>query len=227
VAYIIDPPEYDEATGQFVGDFRVQNREMQRGINTVSYEDIDPNEYNDSLDPYLARKAVEADLPIFRPDASDAEITAFWRDTRPLTPTETDAIIAAYAATDNEAIANLLQYRLTNDPSILSEQQRFELGLDDTDGSNEVEATDNDEVDLEQVEAFIFENASDPSEEVAQSILNADIGDTDAAKVVQYLAYSYYNGDKSLDEAYGEALNSGISEAQLYAAFTNLYQHIN
>jgi hypothetical protein len=227
MGYIVNPPEYDEATGQFVGDFQVENREMGRGVNQVTYnpEDIDPNEYNDALDPYLARRAVQANLPIFDEDASDESIVAFWRSNRPLTDSEVDAIQAAYAATDNEDIANLLQWKLTGDDSLLSEQQRFQLGLDDEASSDEIEATDEDlsEDDVIAFENFLAENATDPDPGVAQSILAADIGDSDEARTVQYVAHQYYTGNLTLEDAYAEALSTGLSEAKLYAAFQALY----
>jgi hypothetical protein len=136
--------------------------------------------------------------------------------------------MSAYVATDNESIANLLQWKITGDESFLSEEQRYQLGLDDEAG-NETTETDDDltEEEVIQFEDYLAEAATDPNPEVAQAILNADIGDSDAAKVVQYLAYAYYNGEKTLDEAYGEALNYGIPDKLLYEAFTNLYNQTN
>jgi hypothetical protein len=226
MGYVVNPPEYDEATGQFVGDFQVENREMRHGSNQVSIEDIDPNQYNDALDPHYAQRAVEANLPIFNPDATDAEITAFWRNQRPLNQTEIDALQSAYVATDSEDLANLLQWKLTGDDSILSEQQRFELGLDDTDSYEETDRTESEDLSEDDVvafENFLAENATEPDPEVAQSILQANIGDSDEAATVQYVAYQYYTGNMSLDEAYAEALSTGLPEAKLYAAFQSLY----
>lgn len=228
MGYIVNPPEYDEVTGQFVGDFQVENREMQRGINQVSIEDIDPNEYNDSLEPYYAQRAIQANLPIFDENASDESVVAFWRSNEPLTSEQVDAIQSAYVATDNEAIANLLQWKLTGDESFLSEEQRYQLGLDDDNYSDQdeyVEANDGDftEEQVVEIENYLAENASDPDPEVAQSILAADIGDSDAAKTIQYLAYQYYNGTIALEDAYAQALSTGLPETQLYAAFQSLY----
>jgi hypothetical protein len=231
MAYYVSPPQFDEATGQYIGEPIVENREMQHGANQVTYNPdyIDPNEYNDALDPSLARRAVEANLPIFNENASDESIVAFWRSSRPLSDTEIDAIQAAYAATDNEEIANLLQWKLTGDESFLSEQQRFQLGLDDEASSDEIEATDDDlsENDVIAFENFLAENATDPDPGVAQSILNADIGDSDEARTIQYVAHQYYTGNLTLEDAYAEALSTGLSEAKLYSAFNALYQQMN
>lgn len=226
MAYIVDPPSFDEGTGQYIGDFKVQHRDLGRGQLSVE-EPVDPSEYNDALDPYLAEQAVKANLPIFNPDASDEAIVSFWRSNRPLTDTEVSAIQAAYAATDNAEIANLLQWKLTGDTSFLSEQQMWELGLADnessyeeTDGTNQQDFSDDD---LAEIEGWLIDNATDPNPDAAQAILQANIGDSDEAATVQYVAYQYYNGQMTLEEAYNEALNTGLSEAKLYAAFQALY----
>jgi hypothetical protein len=238
MGYVVNPPSFNEVTGEYEGDFQVENREMQRGINQVSIEDIDPNEYNDALEPYYAQRAIQANLPIFDENASDADVVAFWRNPNPLTEAEVDAIQAAYVATDNHEIANLLQWKLTGDESFLSEQQRYELGLDDEASIDEIEATDDDlsewredelltEDDVIAFENFLAENATDPDPGVAQSILNADIGDSDEARTIQYVAHQYYTGNLTLEDAYAEALSTGLSEAKLYAAFNTLYQQMN
>jgi hypothetical protein len=228
MAYYVSPPQFDEATGEYIGEPIVENREMQRGINSVSYEDIDSNQYNDALEPYYAARAAQASLPIFDENASDEDVVAFWRNPNPLSEAEVDAIMSAYVATDNEAIANLLQWKLTGDESFLSEEQRYQLGLDDDNYSDDeeyIEANDGDftEDQVVEIENYLAENASDPDPEVAQSILAADIGDSDAAKAIQYLAYQYYNGTLALEDAYAQALSTGLPESQLYAAFNALY----
>lgn len=228
MAIIVNPPSFDEGTGRYVGDFQIQHRDLSRGQLTVDDASaVDPNEFNDALDPYLAEQAVKAQLPVFDPNASDDAIINFWRSKRPLTDSELSALTAAYAATDNEAIANLVQYRITGDESVLSEQQRWELGLDDdqnsyeeTDGADEPQGFSDEQ--LEAVEDYISANATEPSQEAAQAILNANLGDSDEAAVIQYLAYAYYNGEKSLEDAYNEALESGLPHDKLYAVFTKL-----
>jgi hypothetical protein len=229
MAHFVSPPQFDEATGEYIGEPIVENREMMRGINTVSYEDIDPNEYNDALEPHYARKAIQANLPIFDENASDEAVVAFWRRNEPLTDAEVDAIMSAYVATDSEQIAALLQWKLTGDDSQLSEEQRYQLGLDDDNSEDYVEANEGDftEEQVIEFENYLVENSTDPNPDVAQSILAADIGDTDAAKAVQYLAYQYYNGSISLEDAYEQALSTGIPERQLYSAFYSLHQQTN
>ena len=231
MAIIVNPPAFDEGTGEFVGDFQIQHRDLSRGQLSIN-EPVDSEEFNDALDPYLAEQAVKGQLPVFDPNASDDAIINFWRSKKPLTDSELSALQAAYAATDNNEIANLVQYRISGDESILSEQQRWELGLDDDQASEpEVESTDEgqdfSDEQLGSIEDYIVENATEPSDETAQAILSADIGDSDAASVVQYLAYQYYNGEKSLEEAYSEALDSGVSHSELYAAFNTLIKQAN
>ena len=229
MAYIVDPPSFDEGTGQYIGDFKVQHRDLSR--NQLAVEEpaaVDPSEYNDALDPYLAQQAAQHNLPIFDENASDESIVSFWRSNRPLTDSEVSAIQAAYAATDNNEIANLLQWKLTGDTSVLSEQQLWELGLSEDDQSSEPEADTTPEQDfsddqLAEIEGWLIDNATDPNPEAAQAILEANIGDSDEASAVQYIAYQYYQGELTLEDAYNEALDTGLPEAKLYAAFQNLY----
>jgi hypothetical protein len=226
MGWTVLPPQFNEVTGEYIGEPIVENREMQRGINTVSYEDIDPNEYNDALEPHYARRAAEANLPIFDENASDADVVAFWRNPNPLSEAEVDAIMSAYVATDNESIANLLQWKITGDESFLSEEQRYQLGLDDQqDFTPDEEEYSDDE--LADLEGWLIDNTTDPNPEVAQAILDANIGDSNEAVTIQHLAYQYYNGQITLEQAYNEALNTGLPQSKLYAAFNSLYNQMN
>ncbi len=51
-----------------------------------------------------------------------------------------------------------------------------------------------------------------PDPQLAQQVLSADIGKSDAAVVVQHLTQLFYAGQLSLQVAYFKADNSGISE---------------
>ena len=219
MAYTVNPPAIDEVTGQVVGEPEVVNRNLSRQQLTV--EDVDPNEHNDAIAPHYARKAAEASLPIFSEDATDADVLGFWKSDKQLTESEVDAIQAAYVATDNADLANLLMWKLTGDPSHLSEQQLYELSLEE---ATEAEDTTS-EMSAEEATDYIYNNAAEPNQETAEAILQLDLGDTDAASVVQYLSYKYFAGEASLDDAYNEALNSGIDPDQLTTVFNQLRKH--
>ena len=219
MGYTVNPPAIDEVTGQVVGEPEVVNRNLSRQQLTV--EDVDPNEHNDAIAPHYARKAAEASLPIFSEDATDADVLGFWKSDKQLTENEVDAIQAAYVATDNADLANLLMWKLTGDPSHLSEQQLYELSLEE---ATEAEDT-TPEMSAEEATDYIYNNAAEPNQETAEAILQLDLGDTDAASVVQYLSYKYFAGEVSLDDAYNEALNSGIDPDQLTTVFNQLRKH--
>ena len=222
MGYTVNPPAIDEVTGQVVGEPEVVNRNLSRQQLTV--EDVDPNEHNDAIAPHYARKAAEASLPIFSEDATDADVLGFWKSDKQLTESEVDAIQAAYVATDNADLANLLMWKLTGDPSHLSEQQLYELSLEE---ATEAEDTTTSEMSAEEATDYIYNNAAEPNQETADAILQLDLGDTDAASVVQYLSYKYFAGEVSLDDAYNEALNSGIDPDQLTTAFNQLRKHFD
>lgn len=63
--------------------------------------------------------------------------------------------------------------------------------------------------------------------EVANAIASADIEDSDAATVVKYQAYKFFNGDISKSEAISNAIESGIDPDELMAAFYALDNYFN
>jgi len=231
MSYLCNPPSFDEATGQFVGDFQVETRDVKRGSNQLTFNPEDYNEdaYNQAINPAYSRQAIQAQLPIFNENASDEAVVAFWRRSEPLTDAEIDALQSAYVATDNVDIANLLAWKLTGDISQLSDEQRYQLGIDETSDEDLVPMNEGDfpEEDIIAFEGWLAENASEPDPETAQLILQADMGNTDAAMAIQHLSYQYFNGNLSLEDAYSEALSTGLPEAQLYEAFQQLYTLIN
>ena len=111
----------------------------------------------------------------------------------------------------------------------LTPQQMDQLGLtEESDGADRF-STDKsfgrDEFTPEQtqeIDNFILTSEDKPSPELAQRVVNADIGKSDAAVVVQHLAEQFYSGQMSLQEAYYKAGTSGISQQKLYKAFATL-----
>ena len=227
MAYTIDPPEINQLTGEREGDYIVQHRGLTRFELTAEGEGETDTDYSDAIAPEYARRATEANLPIFREDASDSEVINFWRSNKPLTDNEIDAIQSAYVATDNKEIADLLMFRMTGDTSHLNEDQLELLGLTESEGEAIEEQRVGDELTAEEATDFIYNETAEPNEEVAEAILEIDLGDSDAASIVQYLAYKYFAGEVSVDDAYQEALDSGVDADELTAAFNQLRTHFN
>jgi hypothetical protein len=233
MSYQVSAPTRNELTGEYEDTGVVEQRGLTRQQLTYTYgqednEPIDPDQYNNAIAPHYAEKAAQANLPIFREDASAESIVAFWKSDKPLTDAEISAIQAAYVATDNADIANLLTWKLTGDDSFLNEQQRLELGIDDEGSSDDVEGISDEEVqDASQVVDFIFDNADEPNQETAQAILNVETDGSDASTIIQHLSYQYYNGSLSLDEAYEQALSSGIDHNELAQAFNTIHQQLH
>ncbi len=108
----------------------------------------------------------------------------------------------------------------------LSTQQMEDLGLsEESDGSDRF-STDRSfglsystEEETQEIDNFILTSEDQPSPELAQQVVNAYIGKTDAAVVVQHLAEQFYCSQMSLQEAYYKAGTSGISQQKLYKAF--------
>ena len=225
--YQIDPPDINQLTGERDGEYTIQHRGLTRFELTQVGEEAETEDYSNAIAPAHARKAVEANLPIFQENATDADVIGFWRSSTPLTDAEIDAIQSAYVATDNREIADLLMYRLTGDTSHLNEDQLELLGLSGDEGEVIEEQDANEGLTAEEATDLIFNEAAEPSEEIAEAILQVDLGDSDAASIVQYLAYKYFAGEASLDEAYNEALSSGVEPDELAAAFNQLRTHFN
>ena len=228
MSYTIDPPEINQLTGEREGDFTIQQRGLTRyELTHEGGDEIDTEEYNNAIAPQYARKAAEANLPIFHEGASDSEVINFWRSNKPLTDAEIDAIQSSYVATDNEDIANLLMFKLTGDTSNLTDDQLDLLGFTESDGEAIEEQDTNEGLTAEEATDLIYNEAAEPNQETADAILEVDLGDSDAASVVQYLSFKYFAGEMSADDAYNEALDSGIDPDELTACFNQLRSHFS
>ena len=62
-------------------------------------------------------------------------------------------------------------------------------------------------------------------ESLAASISSVDLGTTPADITVQHLVTQYYLGNISRDEAFEEAISSGISPESLMQSYWNLKKH--
>ena len=74
----------------------------------------------------------------------------------------------------------------------------------------------------QEIDNFILTSDAQPDPQLAQQVVSADIGNSDAAVVVKHLSEQFFSGQLSLQEAYFKAGTSGISEQKLYKAFAAL-----
>lgn len=59
----------------------------------------------------------------------------------------------------------------------------------------------------------------------ASAVLEAPMGDTPGDVTIQYLAHQFYTGNMSAQEAYDEALNSGVSPDELARSYRKLQSY--
>ena len=219
----VNPPMIDEATGERYGDPIVYQTTPFVEDEIISDDDIHP----DAISQEHAQRIAQESLIIFNENATDQEIRNFWLSNEPLTDSQIDAIQSAYVASDNEILADLLMFRLgLKEAGELPDHIRDELfGSDDFtgDGTSEEQA---EVLTTSEVDHMIHNNATEPDQATAMAVLEADIGDSEAAAAVQHLASQYYAGNITAQDAYQEALDSGIPQEALYAAFNQLYNQL-
>ena len=212
--YTVNPPQMDEATGEYVGEPQV----FQRHTGSEQTYTEAPNS-----DVY---HAPETPAPLSN-NASDAEVLSFWKGDQPLSESQVAAIQEAYVRDGDENLANLLMWRLTGETAHLTPEQIYELGLDGD--AEEVQEVDDisDEDFNERAEAVIdFE--PEVSEQSQQMVLNADLSSHgNAGVVVQQMAMQVVSGQMTTEDAMQKALDSGINPVQLYNAYHALYTQTN
>ena len=81
---------------------------------------------------------------------------------------------------------------------------------------------DLDPTELATVSDEIHNTTYAPDEGVAAAVASVDMGNTPADITVQYLSHQVYSGNISAEEAFTEALNSGINHAELIRSFNYL-----
>lgn len=79
-----------------------------------------------------------------------------------------------------------------------------------------------DEVELANVTEEIFETPVYVNDEVADQIASVNLGNTPADITTQFLAHSVYAGNLTVEDAFNEAIASGISHSQLLSSFNRL-----
>lgn len=100
----------------------------------------------------------------------------------------------------------------------LQQVEEVEPDAEDLDDPNYVP----EEVDLANITEEIHAETVIPDPELADSIACYELGNTPADITVQYLSTRCFSGDMTAEEAFTEALASGISHRQLMSSFKKL-----
>ena len=208
--YTVNPPMMDEATGQYVGEPQVIHNHSG-------------GEETYQAAPTTDRYIAPVEVAPLSSDASDDAVRAFWTSSEPLTEQQVAALQTAYMRDGDENLANLLQYKLTGDVSLLTPEQVYELGIGEADPVEEI----SDEDFNERAEAVIdFE--PEVGEESQQLVLQSDLSEFgDAGVMVQGLAMQVVSGNITNEQAMQQALDSGLNPISLYAAYESLWRQTN
>ena len=217
--YVTPFTHIDPISGEPSGEAQVTNRHLNSNQMTETYTG------GSIEDPGVAPQVADTFIPAFSETATDEDIVAFWTDTTPLSQAQVDKIQDLYMQTNNQDIANLLMFRLTQDASHLSEQQKFELYLD---GSEPVVEDTFSKEDAEERINFISNEPVEVSEASQQAVLSSDLSEFgDAGVVVQKMALDVTSGKMSVQQGMQQATNSGLDIRQLYAAYASLHNQTN
>ena len=82
-------------------------------------------------------------------------------------------------------------------------------------------------VELAEISDEIHSSPVVISEDVANQIVSAPMGDSAADTTVTYLAHKVYQGDITAEEAFSEAISSGLPPEALAESFNRLKSFIN
>lgn len=117
------------------------------------------------------------------------------------------------------------------DPETEYDENEVHLSKEEADDAG-IEYTDdfipNDELDpvvLAEVSNEIHQSEFAPDEAVAASVVSVPMSDTPADITVQYLAHQVYSGNITPEEAFEDALMSGINHAELIRSYDFLKSH--
>ena len=83
------------------------------------------------------------------------------------------------------------------------------------------------ELELGEISIEIHESAVIPDETLATEIAAYTLGDTPSDITVQFLAHKVYQGELTAEEAFAEALDSGINPDHLGASYKRLKSHFS
>ena len=210
MAITVNPPMPNQVTGEMEGDFQViDSGGVSAEANTVTTAE----ETDLAFDPDFQRAPQLKDRAFFSDNPRDLQ--NFWRSNTPLTDDEISQIQDTYIESGNEQTPRLLNYKMTGDTTDLFPEDFEYLGITDSEPDPNYLSND-------QIDQSILTDADEPSAQMANAVLSADIGDSNAATIVQHLTHQYYAGQISAQEAFYKAGNSGINQNELYDAFRQL-----
>ena len=81
-------------------------------------------------------------------------------------------------------------------------------------------------VDLAEITSEIYESSASPSPDMADQILRSPMSDSAADTTITFLAHKFYQGEVTADEAYQEAINSGLPPEALAQSFRKLQSYL-
>lgn len=113
-------------------------------------------------------------------------------------------------------IANWNHEPTENDPELIDE-----VIQDDIDHPEHIIS----EVELAEISTEINDSTVSYDETMADSIASLDFGNTPADITVQFLAHKVYQGELSPQEAFTEAIESGINPEALASSYQRLKSH--
>lgn len=132
---------------------------------------------------------------------------------------------------ENGSVAPTNMKNWVDDPD-LNFQGQDPTSYEDVSPEEELIAEDPDHPDFE-LDAVVLADISDEihntpvsyDQEMADSIIQAPMSDSPADVTVQYLASQVYSGNISSEEAFNEAMNSGVDPALLAQSWRKLQSH--
>lgn len=226
MAYTVTPPSPNQVTGEMEGDFVI---EQHGDVGTNTFVDRDDQRSAEmaqyGLNPDFQRQKL-LNHPAFFTD--DGEIQShIWRSDYQLNEDEVGAIQEVIAADpqENEHLGRLLEYKLTGNSNTLNPQEMDFLGLQEqTDRPYDPDLDERSDWNMsaDQIDQIVIQGTDEPTPEKAQKAIRANLGNSNAAILVQYLAHQYYQGQISGEEAYTAAYKSGIDQNELRTKFIEL-----
>ncbi len=218
MAYTVNPPvQINQVTGEEVAvpdSMRVEKHGEDVRENTSAW--IADNK---SSDPNFKPTPNITD-PALSGNATDKQLNDFWTSDRALTNEEIsliqDGILKKENSEEAAQLARLLDYRVTGSTEALLPDDKTFLGIKENnlpDGYYSNQEIDNIILSTDQ-------GGADPK--AAHMVLNSNLGFDPASKVVQVLAYQYYSGKITQQDAYEKAYRSGVPHQLLYDAFNRL-----
>ena len=199
-------PTYNEVNGEY-------------GPNEIIHSDggkrltFDMADYEPQQDEAFAPREQSLDVdPAFLDGATAEQQRQYWTNGQRPNQAELnflqDQIHQATDPDEQSRLARMLGYKMTGDMSPLMDDDIAYLGL---------EAPDPNDWSPAQIKQEILGEEIQPNPQAAAAVLRMDLGDSPAAKIVQYLTHQVYDGALGADEAYAKAYNSGVPHHELYA----------